>query len=110
MHSDQIARDLNLACRDASDPNFGHSNPALHSDGSWWKEKDVASAMEGADAVLILTEWQQYRQLDWEALAPFLRQPAWIFDARSVVDPDAVIAAGLKLWRVGDGGHHPIST
>ena len=64
----------------------------------------MASTVEGADAVLILTEWQQYRQLDWQALAPLLRQPAWIFDARSVVDPAAVAAAGLKLWRVGDGG------
>jgi UDPglucose 6-dehydrogenase len=33
-----------------------------------------------------------------------MRHPAWIFDARSVVDPAAVAAAGLKLWRVGDGG------
>ena len=53
---------------------------------------------------MILTEWQQYRQLDWQALASLLRQPTWIFDARSVVDPAAVAAAGLKLWRVGDGG------
>ena len=64
----------------------------------------MVSTVAGADAVLILTEWQEYRQLDWEALAPVLRHPAWIFDARSVVDPGAVAAAGLQLWRVGDGG------
>ena len=58
--------------------------------------------MAGADAVLILTEWNQYRYLDW-ALAPLLRQPAWIFDARSVVDPAVIAEVGLKLWRVGDG-------
>ena len=63
---------------------------------------DIASTLV-SDAVLILTEWQQYRQLDWQALAPLLRQPAWIFDARSVVDPAAVAAAGLQLWQV-DGG------
>ena len=32
-----------------------------------------------------------------------MRQPAWVFDARSVVDPAVVTAAGLKHWRVGEG-------
>ena len=102
--SDQIARDLQQPGSAAPDPNAGPSKAALSGEGSWWKADDVASTVAGADAVLILTEWQQYRQLDWQNLAPLLRQPAWIFDARSVVDPAAIAAAGLKLWRVGDGG------
>ena len=32
-----------------------------------------------------------------------MRQPAWVFDARSVVDPAVVTPAGLKLWRIGEG-------
>ena len=32
-----------------------------------------------------------------------MRQPAWVFDARSVVTPAEVQAAGLNLWRVGEG-------
>ncbi len=32
-----------------------------------------------------------------------MRQPAWVFDARAVVDPARVAEAGLMLWRVGDG-------
>ena len=32
-----------------------------------------------------------------------MRQPAWVFDARAVVDPEAVKSSGLMLWRVGDG-------
>ncbi len=104
VETDQIARDLHLEASAVPDPNAGPSRAALSGEGTWWKAGDVASTVAGADAVLILTEWQQYRQLDWQALAPLLRQPAWIFDARSVVDPVAVAAAGLQLWRVGDGG------
>ena len=104
VETDQIARDLHLEASAVPDPNAGPSRAALSGEGTWWKADDVASTVAGADAVLILTEWQQYRQLDWQALAPLLRQPAWIFDARSVVDPAAVAAAGLQLWRVGDGG------
>jgi UDPglucose 6-dehydrogenase len=57
----------------------------------------------GADAVLVLTEWQDYRNLNWLALADRMRKPAWVFDARAVADPEQVRAAGLTLWRVGDG-------
>ena len=63
----------------------------------------VEQAVAGADAVLILTEWQQYRALDWTDLGSRMRRPAWVFDARSVADAGQVRAAGLSLWRVGDG-------
>ena len=59
--------------------------------------------MNGADAVLILTEWRSYRVLDWRELAGRMRHPAWVFDARAVPQPELVQAAGLRLWRVGDG-------
>ena len=29
--------------------------------------------------------------------------PAWVFDSRSILDPDYVKDAGLNLWRLGDG-------
>jgi UDPglucose 6-dehydrogenase len=32
-----------------------------------------------------------------------MRKPAWVFDARAVTQPELVQAAGLRLWRVGDG-------
>jgi UDPglucose 6-dehydrogenase len=53
--------------------------------------------------VLILTEWQEYRHLDWGAIAAVMRQPAWLFDARAVADAAAARAAGLSVWRVGEG-------
>ena len=60
--------------------------------------------MTGADAVLVLTEWKHYRDLNWMDLAGRMRKPAWVFDARAVADPEHRLdAAGLSLWRVGDG-------
>ena len=63
---------------------------------------EEASTVAGADAVLILTEWQQYRQLNWQALAALMRKPAWVFDARAVLRPipsRCSCAAGLTLTR-----------
>jgi UDPglucose 6-dehydrogenase len=35
--------------------------------------------------------------------ASLMRQPAWLFDARAKADASAARAAGLKVWRVGEG-------
>ena len=90
-----MARDLKQEAAAAAD--------ALSGTGSWALAESVEEAVSGADAVLILTEWNDYRQLDWAELAGRMRKPAWLFDARAVADPEAVRAAGLTLWRVGDG-------
>jgi UDPglucose 6-dehydrogenase len=103
VDSDQIARDLNLPASPAPDSECGPTRAALSGEGTWWPSEEIAAALKGADAVLILTEWAQYRELDWSVLAPVMRQPAWVFDARSVVTPAEVQAAGLNLWRVGEG-------
>ena len=75
----------------------------LSGEGSWLACGSVAQAVRGADAAVILTEWQDYRQLNWQELAALMRQPAWLFDARAIADVEAVRRAGLRLWRVGDG-------
>jgi len=93
--TDQIALDLQQESASQVD--------TLKGSGSWARSTSVEDAVMGADAVLVLTEWQHYRDLNWRALAARMRKPAWVFDARSVVDPAQIKAAGLSLWRVGDG-------
>ena len=100
---EQISRDLNLIASHAPEADAGPTRGALSGEATWWPSPDVASAMRGADAVLILTEWQEYQALDWAALASLMRKPAWVFDARGVVDSKQIASAGLNVWRVGEG-------
>jgi len=94
-HAGQIARDLRLESSGSSE--------ALSGTGHWGPASTVEEAVSGADAVLILTEWREYQQLNWQDLASRMRKPAWVFDARAVADSAMVRGAGLLLWRVGDG-------
>lgn len=57
-------------------------------------------AVEGADAVLVVTEWADYRTLDWAALAPRMRGHI-VYDTRAIVDRAAVEGAGLRLTSLG---------
>jgi UDPglucose 6-dehydrogenase len=96
----QIARDLE---KPPVDPAQSRQPIALGAEGTWTHEATPLEAARGADAVLILTEWKDYRHLDWRALHGVMRRPAWLFDARAVADPVAARAAGLNVWRVGEG-------
>ena len=91
----QMARDLQQDAAPQAD--------ALSGTGTWSQAASAEDAVTGADAVLVLTEWKHYRDLNWQALAARMRKPAWVFDARAVADPAQIKAAGLSLWRVGDG-------
>jgi UDPglucose 6-dehydrogenase len=72
-------------------------------EGSWQQVGDVHQAASGADALLLLTEWEQFAQIDWPAVAAVMRQPAWLFDARAKADGAAARVAGLNVWTVGEG-------
>jgi UDPglucose 6-dehydrogenase len=61
---------------------------------------DSLSAARDADAVVIATEWNEFRSLDLERLRGLVRQPV-IFDLRNVLDPGR--AAGLGFFYYGTG-------
>jgi UDPglucose 6-dehydrogenase len=62
--------------------------------------REPAKACEGADVVLHLTEWQQYRELDPAALAGITNTPR-ILDARNVLDMRSWQAAGWTVRALG---------
>jgi UDPglucose 6-dehydrogenase len=61
---------------------------------------DAYSACEGADLVVVMTEWNQYRMLDLERLGKLLEQRRMV-DLRNVYAPDSVLAAGFRYVSVG---------
>ena len=72
-------------------------------EGSWQGINNLNEAFDDSHAVLITTEWEDYKNIDWHYVAKQMRRPAWIFDARSIINPKNITNSGLKLWRIGDG-------
>ncbi len=62
--------------------------------------KDAYEACENADAVVIMTEWNQFRMLDLEQVRRRLRAPV-VVDLRNVYDPKPMQAAGFEYHSVG---------
>ncbi|NDU89356.1 MAG: UDP-glucose/GDP-mannose dehydrogenase family protein [Ferrovum sp.] len=62
--------------------------------------ESAETAVEGADALVVVTEWQVFRSPDFEHMARFLRAGV-IFDGRNLYEPHLVRAAGLTYHGIG---------
>ena len=64
--------------------------------------RNAYQAAEGADALAIVTEWQEFRSPDFERLRELLKAPV-IFDGRNLYDPAMVSRFGLTYYAIGRG-------
>ncbi len=64
-------------------------------------EPDPYKAAEGAHAVAILTEWKQYKDLDYVRIFESMHQPAFIFDGRNILDHQKLFEIGFNVFAIG---------
>jgi len=84
---------------------------AKRSTSGWQGIEYAASgpaATEGADALVIVTEWKEFRSPDFAELRRSMKQPV-VFDGRNLFDPAFVREAGLEYHGVGRPQQSPIT-
>jgi len=64
--------------------------------------RNAYEAAEGADALCIVTEWQEFRSPDFDRLREILKAPL-IFDGRNLYDPAMVMRFGFTYYAIGRG-------
>jgi len=62
--------------------------------------ESAADALEGADALTVITEWQEFRSPDFEQIRASLREPV-IFDGRNLYDPARLASLGFTYYAIG---------
>jgi UDPglucose 6-dehydrogenase len=82
----------------AHDPKGKEASKALMDDLTYFD--DPYLACRGADAIVLLTEWNQYRALDLEKVKDAVRTPVFI-DLRNVYDPERMAELGFAYTSVG---------
>ena len=58
------------------------------------------AALEGAEALVLATEWNEFRAPDWERVKGLLKRPA-VFDGRNIYDPARLRALGIEYSGIG---------
>jgi UDPglucose 6-dehydrogenase len=66
-------------------------------------------ALEGADAAVLVTEWPEFVELDWSAVAERMARPLLV-DGRNFLDPEKLIAAGFEYEGIGRRVNSPTAT
>jgi UDPglucose 6-dehydrogenase len=65
-------------------------------------------ALDGADALIIVTEWKVFKSPDFDAIKRRLKTPV-IFDGRNLYEPDTLSEMGIEYHAIGRGVRHVVS-
>ena len=87
----QIEKDLNLKVINSKD---------ARSTGTWNFHNSIYEAVKNADGIVILTEWEEFKSIDWSIVSGFTRRPAWIFDTRNIIDIEKAKIENFKIWKI----------
>ena len=50
-----------------------------------------------------MTEWDEFKSINWEEVSKKMRKPSWVFDTRAIVDSKKVKLHGINIWSIGCG-------
>jgi UDPglucose 6-dehydrogenase len=85
----------------AYDPVAMHETQRVFGDDSRLQyAESPMGALTDAEALLIVTEWKEFRSPDFEAIKATLKSPV-IFDGRNLYDPKFVRASGIEYFAIG---------
>jgi len=64
---------------------------------------DAYKACEDAHAIAILTEWDEFKALDWKKIYDQMKKPAFVFDGRNLLDGEKLSEIGFTYYQIGVG-------
>ena len=62
---------------------------------------DPETAVRGAHAIALMTDWKEFRELDYKRLFEAMEKPAFIFDGRNLLDAGRLFEIGLNVYPLG---------
>jgi UDPglucose 6-dehydrogenase len=63
--------------------------------------EDPYRAASGCDAIAVVTEWNMYKELDYNRIFESMRKPAFIFDGRNILDHQHLFIIGFNVYPIG---------
>ncbi len=95
----QIRDELRIALADSSGL-ISEKNQALI-DSNVSVAKNCYEASKDAHAIAVLTEWDEFKKLDFQAILDSMHQPAFIFDGRNILDRKELSMLGFEIHGIG---------
>jgi len=64
-------------------------------------EKDVYKSIQGAHAIAVMTEWDEFKNIDYEKAYASMSKPAFVFDGRNILDHSKLQKIGFEVYAIG---------
>ena len=56
-----------------------------------------------ADAIVLITDWPLFKNINWDTISKLMRKPSWVFDTRNCIDDGQCLKANINVWKLGVG-------
>ena len=89
--SAQMQSDINYLDSRSEDENINYLKT----------ENDPYAALQGAHAVAILTEWDEFKKYDWQRIYDNMQKPAFVFDGRNILNREVLETIGFVYKGIG---------
>ena len=99
VSKEQITTDLGIDPKN----DINNLDSTINEKGYWLVVGDINESFYDAYAIVILTEWQEYKKIDWNLAENRMRKPAWVFDSSSLINPENISENNFNFWRIVDG-------
>ena len=76
--------------------------------GGWCFSRDLNECVKDSDAIIFLTAWDEYKELNFKKFSQLMRKPSWVFDTRMIISKNSLKGTGIKFWQVGMGNGNPL--
>ena len=84
-----------------SDLNFLNSRKAEENKSAVEFSSNAIDACKNSHAIAIITEWDEFKTLDWEKIYKMMVKPAKVFDGRNILDRIALKNIGFEIYSIG---------
>ena len=68
---------------------------------NWSFYSSVLEAAYDSHAIVVLTEWEDFKDLDWTEIKKIMKNPSWVFDTRNIINVQEAKSSGLQTWVLG---------
>ncbi len=99
IHDPKVSESQISELLDEKGPNYKEklSSP------NWSFSKNFEEVFIDADAVIVLTEWEEYLHIDWKRYSSLMQKPSWVFDTRGLLKEEDLRETKLNFWKIGKG-------
>jgi UDPglucose 6-dehydrogenase len=83
------------------DLNYLNTREHSENEGLLSTAEDAYQACADAHAIAVLTEWDEFKALDWRKIYQQMAKPAFVFDGRAILNEDNLGKIGFQVYRIG---------